>query len=772
LPDSKEEAELMNASQSLHPTDHALRAYGLGNLDAAAAESIDNHLESCSDCQRRVAELSSDRFLERLRKAQVPPVSPGPITSSTTRRSMLDTGAAGSARPPPARTLPPGLADHPDYEITRELGRGGMGVVYLAQNKLMGRTEVLKVVGSHLINRSGVADRFLAEIRNAARLHHPNIVTAYAALRIGESLVLAMQYVEGLDLAKVVQGRGSLPVAQACNYVHQAALGLQHAHEHGMVHRDIKPSNLMLTRDGNRALIKVLDFGLAKVESEGAVDGGLTREGQMLGTPDYIAPEQIIDSRRADIRADVYSLGCTLYHLLTGGPPFRGTSLFDILEAHHSMEAMQLNLARPEVPLELAALVAKMMAKEPKRRFQEPKEVAFALTRFFKKGNPAFQSAETEVSHGGQLCSGLPVTGVALAPTQSLTNDAGPIAQQQSVAMPSARETKWQPPIDLREPDRTRAGTPAIARTWGPPWLGPSVIVGVLMLGLIAAWLGGVFKVKTRDGVIVLENVPEENTPQARGSEDPKPTTEIVSSRADVTGGVPTNAVETFARTPVDKPPTPHAALPLDLAKKTSISLTRIVHVDEFNGPQHGLLKDLNIPHDPNHGRSDGVFFVYSPGGWSAWNLHAIRSEGTCEVIARVLSENPSKTAAWTVSVVNQVSSERGFFIKINVKGELFLEPSPWPKAAAFRQIDPKRGPITHTAIKPGNEFNKLLLIMRNREVVIFVNGVQVCDPVRFNYDITPSVLAVGVAGPGRKRAEFDRLEIREMMRPKDTLQR
>ena len=357
------------------------------------------------------------------------------------------------------------------------------------------------------------------------------------------------------------------------------------------------------------------------------------------------------------------------------------------------------------------------------------------------------------------------------------------------------------------------------------------------MLGLIAAWLDGVFEVKTRDGVIVLENVPKdseirvddnkinftwpgagkpleiravpgehrievrkdgfktfgevatvktdeseevtvrlepvvahrqgktkEDTPQARGSEHPRPTRETGSSRADVTGGVPTNAVETFARTRVDKPPTPRAALPLNLAKKTSVSLTRIVHVDGFNGPQHGLLKDLNIPHDPNHGRSDGVFFVYSPGGWSAWNLHAIRSEGTCEVIARVLSENLCKTAAWTVSVVNQVDSERGFLIKINVKGELFLEPSPWPKAAAFRQIDPKRGPITHTAIKPGIEFNKLLLIMRNREVVIFVNGIQVCDPVRFSYDITPSVLAVGVAGPGRKRAEFDRLEIRENM--------
>ena len=111
---------------------------------------------------------------------------------------------------------------------------------------------------------------------------------------------------------------------------------MQHAHEHGMVHRDIKPGNLMLARQGNRAVVKVLDFGLAKVSREVPADGTLTFEGQMLGTPDFIAPEQISDARRADIRADIYSLGCTLYYLLTGGPPFQGTSLYDILQAHHS----------------------------------------------------------------------------------------------------------------------------------------------------------------------------------------------------------------------------------------------------------------------------------------------------------------------------------------------------------------------------------------------------------------------------------------------------
>ena len=153
-------------------------------------------------------------------------------------------------------------------------------------------------------------------------------------------------------------------MAHAANFTYQAALGLQHAHERGMVHRDIKPSNLMLAGQGKRATVKILDFGLAKATQEAPIDGGLTREGQMLGTPDYIAPEQSLDAQKADIRADIYSLGCTLYYLLTGGPPFEAHSLYEILQAHHSRDAQPLNLARPEVPAELAALVAKMMAKD------------------------------------------------------------------------------------------------------------------------------------------------------------------------------------------------------------------------------------------------------------------------------------------------------------------------------------------------------------------------------------------------------------------------
>src|SRR5262249_29284132 len=157
-------------------------------------------------------------------------------------------------------------------------------------------------------------------------------------------------YVQGENLAQLVQTQGPLPVADACSYVQQAALGLQHAFDKHMVHRDIKPHNLILARDGTRHIVKVLDFGLAKGTRARDEEKGLTARGAMLGTPGYVAPEQTLDAAQADIRADVYSLGCTLYYLLTGAPPFEGRSVYEVLQAHQSMEAKPLNLVRPEVP--------------------------------------------------------------------------------------------------------------------------------------------------------------------------------------------------------------------------------------------------------------------------------------------------------------------------------------------------------------------------------------------------------------------------------------
>jgi serine/threonine protein kinase len=394
------------------------------------------------------------------------------------------------------------LAAHAGYEIKKELGRGGMGVVYLARNTLMGRDEVLKVMGPRLTERPELLDRFLREIRAVARLRHPNIVTAYHATRLGESLVFAMEYVEGLDLSKMVKAKGPFPVGHACYLIHQAALGLQHAHEEGMVHRDIKPGNLMLSRKGNRAIVKVLDFGLAKATREGSVDGELTGVGQMLGTPAFMAPEQFRDAQQADIRADIYSLGCTLFYLLTGNPPFQGTGLYDLFQAHHSMDAPTLNLVLPEVPAELGALVAKMMAKEPGRRFQSPAEVAQALTPFFKKGNTAFQSSRPDLSRAARADSARATGDTGSVSTEPSGDNAPELALQGSAEVPQP-EPMWASLIDFRELDRsTEVVKPEEEESAGsprrPPWMTWLMIAAASLFGLIA--LGIIITITTDKG--------------------------------------------------------------------------------------------------------------------------------------------------------------------------------------------------------------------------------------------------------------------------------
>ena len=415
----------MAAPAAVHPSDQTLQSYGLGKLDDLLAEAVVKHLKECDSCRRRVAEVTSDSFVGRLRNAQARPESVPPIGSSLAGLSKLG-GEPRTPVPPPASTLPPGLAEHPDYQILRELGRGGMGVVYLAENRLMGRKEVLKVVSSHLLDRKGVLERFLREIRSAAQLHHPNIVTAYSATRVGESIVFAMQYVDGYDLAKLVEKSGPLSVAHACNFVYQAALGLQHAHEHGMVHRDIKPSNLMLARDGNKPVVKVLDFGLAKVTSEGAVDGGLTYEGQMLGTPHYVAPEQTVSAQTADIRADIYSLGCTLYCLLTGHPPFDAPSLYELLQAHHSMDAKPLNFIRPEVPAELAGSGGEDAGQGAGATVPDAGRGGAGAQAVLQAGQNSGSRPSPEISCVGPTASPPEPVGGRSAPAQPATRGAAP----------------------------------------------------------------------------------------------------------------------------------------------------------------------------------------------------------------------------------------------------------------------------------------------------------------------------------------------------------
>jgi serine/threonine protein kinase len=556
----------MDAPSSLHPTDQTLSSYGLGKLGDGPAEEVNKHLEQCPDCRKRVAEMSADSFLGRVRDAQAAGKSAFGQSQAGGTQSYK---GSNSSAPPPADTLPPGLADHPDYEIKRELGRGGMGVVYLAHNTLMGRDEVLKVMGRQIMERPGVLDRFLREIRAVAKLRHANIVSAYHATRLGESLVFAMEYVEGLDLSRMVKAKGPLPVGHACNFAYQAALGLQHAHEEGLVHRDIKPGNLMLSKKGERATVKVLDFGLAKVTREEKVDGGLTSVGQALGTPDFIAPEQIIDAQSADVRADIYSLGGTLYYLLTGRPPFKANSLYDMYQAHISRDADPLNLVRPEVPSELAALVAKMMAKDPARRFQTPGEVAQVLVPFFKPGANPGSRPSPEISRLGQAVSSPQPVGGRSAPAQPATLGKDPAPAPRGPSMPNPERVAWESLIEFRETERSVDKGPEVEPTRRPPWKKWPIALAGSLFGLIALGViiitirdksGRETKISVPDDSKVVVEGPRKNVeikPSANGPEEAGGTSgptsdskEAGSPTVDKQKGPPTDNVDAseFAR--------------------------------------------------------------------------------------------------------------------------------------------------------------------------------------------------------------------------------
>jgi serine/threonine protein kinase len=349
---------------SPHPSLDQLTAFDRGLLGDDEWEVVERHVAGCDDCGRKLDGLLGDVLATMVRAFSGP--------GAGEKKAELE--------------IPPELVGHPRYRVLRPLGAGGMGIVFQAIHRLMDRVVALKAVHRALLDRPGAVERFRQEIRAAAQLSHPNIVTAYDADQAGDLHFLVMEYVEGTTLDRLTAREGPPEPVRACDWVRQAALGLQHACEQGMVHRDIKPGNLLLTPDGR---IKILDFGLARFVSEGAAPhpppqplgtelekSGDRPSGEVLGTPDYVAPEQARDPRSADTRADIYSLGCTLYHLLTGRPPFAGGTDLHKLIAHQERMPVPLAEIRPGLPRELTAVLERMLAKDPAQRYQTPAEVA------------------------------------------------------------------------------------------------------------------------------------------------------------------------------------------------------------------------------------------------------------------------------------------------------------------------------------------------------------------------------------------------------------
>jgi WD40 repeat protein/tRNA A-37 threonylcarbamoyl transferase component Bud32 len=360
-----------------HPSDPLLRAFDRGSLDAVQQGVVEGHLGRCEQCSSRLKTLREDPALTPLQPASmVTEATPGPPELPTQDRTVQCKDVPGRSGTP----LLPELADHPRYRILEPLAAGGMGTVFRAEHRLMQRVIALKVVRRDLTDSPNAVERFRQEVRSAARLCHPNIVTAYDADQAGDMHFLVMEYVEGNDLGKLIKQHGPLPVGQACEYVRQAALGLQHAFEKGLVHRDLKPANLLLTGAGQ---VKILDFGLARLIQETVpADDGVTPSGVVVGTPDYIAPEQARSPHQADIRADIYSLGCTLYALLAGRPPFASGTALQKLIAHREERPRPLTDLRNDLPPGLVSAVDRMLAKDAAQRWQTPAEVAAVLAPF------------------------------------------------------------------------------------------------------------------------------------------------------------------------------------------------------------------------------------------------------------------------------------------------------------------------------------------------------------------------------------------------------
>ena len=488
----------METMQSTHPSPRQLAALALGRLKPDARDRLQAHVATCASCETFLAQTPPET-LKSLLQQSVPPRNTADQPTSSFQREHVTNPAidmSPQARAPsagePSRGLPPPadgddsipreLRQQTKYRIVRLLGRGGMGSVYEVHHERMDRRQALKVINPELVDNPQALSRFEEEIKAVAKLDHPNIARAYDAESFGPLQAIVMEFVAGQTLHEFLKKRGRLSVMEACRCVRQACLGLQHAHERGIVHRDLKPQNLMLTQD--TGIIKILDFGLAKVVSENKAARGLTKTNMTMGTYEYTAPEQALDAARADIRADIYSLGCTLYYLIAGVLPFACNSDVQLLLAHQNETPRPLCEVCPETPRELSDLVDRMLAKNPADRPQTPGEVATALLPFAKGEIPA-----------GQIKA--PAESLAKVRPNALPS--GPKAKQPVSPRPLAGKGQGVRARRAGVLTRALAAIPPRFRTRG--WFvaaGGAAFAGVVLLGML-------IMMRTPDGTLIVE---------------------------------------------------------------------------------------------------------------------------------------------------------------------------------------------------------------------------------------------------------------------------
>jgi serine/threonine protein kinase len=303
------------------------------------------------------------------------------------------------------------------YVLLEPIGEGGMGFIFRARNWKLDTPVAVKLIRPDRADDPTAVGRFVREVRALGAIRHPHVVHALDADVEGDRLYCAMEYVAGTDLGRLLADRGALPIETACRFAAQLAEALRHISSLGLVHRDLKPANVLVTEDGTTA--KLSDLGLARFDHPdwGHARADLTRLGMMIGTPDYVAPEQIRDSRAADIRSDLYSLGCTLYHMLAGRPPFAGLDLMDKLHHQQTVDPVPVELLRPDVPASVAVVVRTLLAKRPRDRYQDPAEVATALRPYLQP------TGDTVADASAPTAPGLPVPApqVALPRTEEIS---------------------------------------------------------------------------------------------------------------------------------------------------------------------------------------------------------------------------------------------------------------------------------------------------------------------------------------------------------------